>query len=98
MRSRAAQVMTGPISDSARSPGPTLDAARALGELVAQRIARIADRDDHRHRHAALAGRAVAGADQRFGGEIEIGVGHDHRVVLGAAQRLHALAMRAPVS
>ena len=55
---------------------------------------RVADEDRHRNRHAALAGGAVGGAHERVGGHLGIGVGHDHRVVLRAAQRLHALAVR----
>ena len=51
----------------------------------------------HQHRdrygHATLARRAVGGADQRIDRLLEIGVGHHHHVVLGAAQRLHALAV-----
>ena len=55
-------------------------------------VADVADRDDGRDRHAALAGRAEAGVDGGVGREIEVGVGqHDH-VVLRAAERLHALA------
>ena len=46
-----------------------------------------------RDRHAALAGRAVGGRDRGVGGHLDVGVGqHDH-VVLGAAQRLHPLAV-----
>ena len=58
-----------------------------------QVVGRVADGDEHRDRHAALAGRAVAGADGRVGGHVDVGVGeHDH-VVLRAAERLHALAV-----
>ena len=67
------------------------------GDLVRQRGdqrigGRIAHAHGHRDRHAALAGRAVAGAEQRLGGQAEVGIGQHHRVVLGATQRLHALA------
>ena len=54
-----------------------------------------ADRHRHRDRHAALARRAIAGADQRIDRLVEIGVGHDDHVVLGAAEALHALALGA---
>ena len=37
-----------------------------------------------------FAGRAVAGADQRIDGLVHVGVGHDHHVVLRAAEALHA--------
>ena len=41
----------------------------------------------------ALAGRAVGRADQRVGHLLGIGIGQDHHVVLGAAERLHPLAV-----
>ena len=47
-----------------------------------------------RNRHAAFARRAEAGVDHRVGGQVQVGVGQDHRVVLGAAERLHPLAVR----
>ena len=51
--------------------------------------------DGHRDadRHAALAGAAVAGADQCVDGLVEVGVGHHDHVVLGAAEALRALAV-----
>ena len=52
----------------------------------------IADEHGHRDRHAALAGRAVSRADQRVDCLFEIGIRHHHHVILGAAERLHALA------
>ena len=65
----------------------------AEAHRVDERVADVADRDDHAHRHAPLAGRAVGRAHRRVGGQVEVGVGqHDH-VVLGAAERLHALAV-----
>ena len=54
---------------------------------------RVADRDDLGDRHAALAGRAVRGADRRIGGHVDVGVGEDDHVVLRPAERLHALAV-----
>ena len=95
MRSRAAQVITGPISMSSRVAGPDRHVRARARELLDQRVAGVAHGHDRRDRHAALARRTVARADDRVGGEIEIRVGHHHRVVLGAAQRLHALAVRA---
>ena len=47
-----------------------------------------------RDRHAAFARRTEAGVDHRVGGQIQVGVGQDHRVVLGAAEGLHALAVQ----
>ena len=61
-------------------------------------VADIADGDDLRDRHAALAGGAVGGADGRVGGHVDVGVGQDDHVVLRAAERLHALAVLVPVS
>ena len=62
----------------------------AVDELVA----RAAHGDQHRDRHAALPGRAVAGADSGVGSHVDVGVGqHDH-VVLRPAERLDALAVR----
>ena len=75
------------------APGPILSCFRLLGELRDQRIAGRADGDHGGDRHAALARRAVGGADQRVGGELEVGVGQHDRVVLRAAERLHALAV-----
>ena len=54
----------------------------------------LADRHRDRHRHAALAGRAVARADQRIDRLVHVGVRHHDHVVLGAAEALHALAVR----
>jgi hypothetical protein len=45
-------------------------------------------------RHAALAGRAEGGAGEVVDHLVEVGVGHDDAVVLGAAERLHALPVR----
>ncbi|MDT4820639.1 hypothetical protein FQZ97_537850 [compost metagenome] len=57
-----------------------------LGSLVAHE-------DGHADSHAALAGRTVGGADQGVHHLVDIGVGHDHQVVLRAAQGLDALAV-----
>jgi hypothetical protein len=63
-------------------------------ELGNQRVGSLlAHGDGDRDRHAALARRTVACAHQRVGGLFHVGVGHDHHVVLGAAQRLHALSV-----
>ena len=73
--------------------GPDLQRAHPRHQLVHQLVADPADRDRDRHRHAALAGGAVGRAHQRVGRLVEIGVGHHDHVVLGAAQRLHALSV-----
>jgi hypothetical protein len=52
----------------------------------------LADRHDDRQRHAALARRTEGRARQIVDDLVEIGVGHDDAVVLGAAHRLDALS------
>ena len=64
-------------------------------QLLAQFVGGLlADRHDDRQRHAALAGRAEGRADEVLHDLVQVGVGHDDAVVLGAAHRLHALAVR----
>ena len=73
--------------------GSDLEGADLRLELGHQRVGRlVADRHRHRDRHAALAGRAVGRAHQGIDRLVDVGVGHDDHVVLGAAQRLAALA------
>ena len=74
-------------------PSLTFERADSLRELLDELVGDVADGDGDRDRHAALAGRAVARADERVGGLVEIGVGHHDQVVLRAAERLHALAV-----
>ncbi len=96
MRCLASAVTTGPISDSGSVAGPIFMHADRGRERLDQPVGRLlADRHRDRDRHAALAGRAVARAHQRVDGLVHVGVRHDDHVVLGAAQRLHALARRA---
>jgi len=64
----------------------------ALGQLRHQRLRAVAHQDRHRNGHAALAGRAVRRADQRIDRLLEVRVGHHDHVILGPAERLHALA------
>jgi hypothetical protein len=76
--------------------GADLQRLDARHELLDQPVGGIlADRHRHRDRHAALARGAIARADQRVDGLVHVGVGHDHHVVLGAAEALHALAVAA---
>ena len=63
-----------------------------LGDLRDQLVGDRSDCDDRGDRHATFAGRAESRVDRGVGREIEIGVGQHHHVVLGATQRLHALA------
>ncbi len=44
--------------------------------------------------HAAFAGGTVPGADQGVGSHVQIGVGHDHHVVLRTAKALGTLSVR----
>ena len=64
----------------------------ALGDLGDQVVGDRADGHTGRDRHAAFAGRAEAGVDHGVGGQVQVGVGQDHGVVLGAAEGLDPLA------
>ena len=91
--SRCSRVTSGPISDVGSVPGPDLDLGDALGDGLDKAVADATDRHDRGDRHAPLAGGAVAGGDRRVGGHVEVRVGkHDH-VILGATERLDALAV-----
>jgi hypothetical protein len=91
------RVMSGPISSRIEAVAD-LELAMRSCNLGMSLSAAPPTATTIRDGHAALAGRAVAGADRGVGGQLHVGVGqHDH-VVLGAAQRLHALAVRVPVS
>ena len=92
--SRCSRVISGPISDSGSVPGPTLTFGSRSLIAADERIGRVADGDDHRHGHAALAGRAVGRADRRVRGHVDVRVRQDDHVVLRAAERLHALPVR----
>ncbi|OLE17655.1 MAG: hypothetical protein AUG88_06270 [Actinobacteria bacterium 13_1_20CM_4_68_12] len=74
-------------------PVADLHLRQALLDRPNELVARVADRNQHRDRHAALARRAVARRDGRVGGHVDIGVGQDDHVILRAAERLHALPM-----
>ena len=66
----------------------------AFGDLGDQLVGDRADRHTGADGHAAFAGRAEPGVDHRVGGQIEVGVGQDHRMVLGPTQGLHPFVMR----
>jgi hypothetical protein len=72
-------------------PGDEL--GHPLLDLVDQLVGDGLDRDQRRDRHAALTGRAEAGVDGGVGGQVEVGVGQDEHVVLGATEGLDALAV-----
>ena len=66
-------------------------------ELLAQAIGGfVADRYDHGKSHAALARRAEGCSGEVVDDLIEVGVGHDDAVVLGAAECLDPLVVRGP--
>ena len=74
-------------------PFLTFSVLGPLRELGDDPVGHVTDQHRHADRHAALAGRAIGGADQRVDRLLDVGVGHHHHVVLRAAQRLHALAV-----
>ena len=79
--------------EAAGSAGADLQRLDLRNQLGDQRVGHlVADAYRHRDRHAALAAGAVGGTHQRADGVVEVGVGHQHRMVLRAAQGLHALA------
>ena len=55
----------------------------------------VAHRHHQRNRHATFAARTIGCAHQGAHGVADVGIGHQHRVVFGAAQRLHPLAVGA---
>ena len=69
-----------------------------LGDLDLERlhdfVGRVITNGHHqRNRHAAFTTGAIGCAHQRVDGVGNVGIGHDDGMVLGPAQRLHALAM-----
>ena len=77
-------------------PSPTLTFGSRCLIASDERVARVADRDEHGDRHAALSGRAVAGADGGVRRHVDVGVREDDHVVLRPAERLYALAVLRP--
>ena len=64
-------------------------------ELLAEPICGLlADRNHDRKSHAALAGGPEGGAGKVVHDLVEVGIGHDDAVVLGAAEGLNALVVR----
>ena len=87
-------VMTGPISLWGRRRGRR-SSRGALDDRGGEPLGRlVAHGDDRGDRHAALAGAAERGRGDRVGGDVEVRVGQHDRVVLRAAERLRALAVR----
>ena len=74
---------------------PTLQLLDRRDQLLAKRVGGVvADRHHDRQRHAALARRSEGRAGQVVDHLVEVGIGHDDAVVLGAAEGLHALPVR----
>ena len=93
--SRCSRVISGPISDAASRAVADDEGAEARSIGGDERVADLADGDEHADGHAALAGRAVGGGDRGVRGRLDVGVfEHDH-VVLRAAEGLDALAVGA---
>ena len=67
-----------------------------VADRLDERVGDLADGDDDRNRHAALACRAVPGGDGGVGGHVHVGVRQDDHVVLRAGERLHPLARLRP--
>ena len=81
--------------DTLAIAGSDLELLNFGGQLLDERVGGIvANGNGHRNGHATLSGRTVARTDQGISGLVHIGIGHHHHVVLGAAERLHALTVR----
>ena len=74
-------------------PVADLHVRNPLLDRVDELIRRVADRNDHGNGHAALAGGAVAGAHGRVRRHVDVRVGQDDHVILGAAERLAPLVV-----
>ena len=71
-----------------------LDLRESGRDGLDERIGDIADGNDDGDRHAALARGAVCSAYRRISCHVDIGIREDDHVVLRAAERLNALAVR----
>ncbi len=79
----------------AGGPGADLQLFDARDQLFDQRVGGlVAHRHRDRNRHAAFARGPETRTDQRVGGLVQVGVGHDDHVVLGTAETLRALSGR----
>ncbi len=61
-----------------------------------QLVGGVTDGDHNRDRHAPLPRRSVTGGHGGVGGQLHIGVGEDHHVVLGTTECLDPLAIPCP--
>ena len=90
--SRRSLETSGPDADALREPVADAQLLGRLDQRGHDALVRAADRHEHGARHAALARGAEGRADDVVDRLVDHGVGHDDHVVLGAAERLHALA------
>jgi hypothetical protein len=90
--SRCTSVTSGPIGVAGAVAG--LDRSGPFGDLGDEVVGDRSDGDGRGNRHAAFSCQAEAGIDYRVGGQIQIGIGQDHRVVLRPAEGLNPLAVR----
>src|SRR6185295_2146092 len=81
-----------------RVAGARVDLQRlcALGKFLHQLVGDASHGYRNRDSHAALPCRTVGCADQRIDGLVEIGVRHDHQMILRAAEGLHTFAACGP--
>src|SRR5215217_3295452 len=77
------------------APGaiPRPQAQGAFLDFGYELVGDVADRQQHRYRHAALPRGAKASVDGLVRGKIKVGVRQYQRVILGTAQSLHTLAV-----
>ncbi len=92
IRSRAAHEITGPDVAALVQPVADPQRARGLDQGRHQLLVRVADGHDDRPGHAPLPGGAERRPDDPLDGLVDHRVGHHDHVVLGATERLHALA------
>jgi hypothetical protein len=84
--------MRGPISAVSSVPCGDSQCASPFSKARNDLVCYFADQHGNGDGHATLAGRAICRTDQRIDGLIEVRVRHHDHVVLGATERLHALA------
>src|SRR4029453_10943532 len=68
----------------------------AFLDLGYELVTDVADRQQYRYSHEPLARRTEAGVYGLVRGKIKVGVGQYQRMILRAAQSLHALAVSCP--
>jgi hypothetical protein len=74
--------------------GPDFHRAPGAAEPIDELVRDPADRDGNAARHAPFASAAERRELQGLDGLLQVGVGHDNQVILGAPRRLNALPVR----